>query len=150
MSQAFASWMMPVSLRAATAGHIAREVEVPLVLIVDDDSAVRASLQYLLEADGHVVLSAANSDDARTLYDVHRPDIVITDLVMPGKEGIETIIAIRRRGIATKILAMTGSDPADRPTYLDAAHKLGADAVVRKPFRAGELKTLVDGLLAPA
>jgi CheY-like chemotaxis protein len=121
-----------------------------LILLVDDNDELRRTVGRMLASSGHDVIEAGDGAEALRLLERARPALVVTDLVMPGKEGIETIIDIRKRGIATKILAMTGSDPADQPTYLDAASKLGADAVLRKPFRAAELKTIVDRLLGDA
>ncbi|HXQ53540.1 MAG TPA: response regulator [Stellaceae bacterium] len=118
-----------------------------LILLVDDNAELRRTVGRMLTASGHEVLEAGNGNEAMRHLEGAAPALVITDLIMPGKEGIETIIDIRRRGIVTKILAMTGSDPADKGIYLDAASKLGADAVLRKPFRAAELKAIVDRLL---
>lgn len=118
-----------------------------LILLVDDNAELRRTVGRMLSSSGHDVLEAGDGAEALRVLEGTHPALVVTDLVMPGKEGIETIIDIRRRGIATKILAMTGSDPADQPIYLDAASKLGADAVLRKPFRAAELKVIVDQLL---
>lgn len=121
-----------------------------LILLVDDNPDLRRTIRRMLVASGHEVLEAGDGNETLRLLDGAHPALVITDIVMPEKEGMETIMDIRRRGIAMKILAMTGSDPADHTTYLDAALKLGADEVLRKPFRAGELNALVDRLLGDA
>lgn len=121
-----------------------------LILVADDNESLRRVVKRLLVGAGHDVLEAADGNETLRLLDGAAPALVITDLVMPGKEGIETIIDIRRRGIAIKILAMTGSDPADNSIYLDAARKLGADDVLHKPFRAAELVEAVERLLDPA
>jgi DNA-binding response OmpR family regulator len=129
------------------ARHVAREVEVSLILIVDDDAAVRASLQYLLEADGHEVLPAGNSADARVLYDTRRPHIVITDLVMPGKAGTELIAELRAAAPALRIIAMSGGGRTGTDDVLQVARARGADAVVEKPFEADMLLDLVQRMV---
>ena len=121
-----------------------------LILLADDNPQLRQSVRRMLAAAGHDVIEAGNGNETMRLFDREHPALVITDLIMPEKEGIETILDIRRRGIATKIVAMSGIDPSDTPVYLDAAQKLGADAVLQKPFRAAELNAVVDRLLGAA
>lgn len=109
------------------------------IVVGDDDPAVRASLQSRLESAGHTVRTAA--DGAAVLSEVRErlPDLVITDIVMPGKEGIETIMELRKHHPALKILAISGGGRAGRVGYLGAAADLGADAVLAKPFTTRQL-----------
>jgi CheY-like chemotaxis protein len=122
-------------------------IAMALVLLVDDNSEVRRSVHRILAVAGHDVLEAGDGSEALDLLRQHHPDLVITDLVMPNKDGIETILEIRREHLAVKILAITGGDPLGGPIYLAAAAKLGADAVMRKPLRVTEFQALVDQLL---
>src|SRR3546814_15869564 len=84
------------------------------------------------------VREAGDGDEARRMYRLAPADVVVTDIVMPNKEGIETIFELRRSAPRVKIIAMSGRDTVD---FLDMARKLGADHVLRKPF---EMRTLVD------
>lgn len=114
------------------------------LLIVDDQDMVRQTLRLALEAQGHDVRVAWDGEEALRLYREAPADIVVTDLVMPNKEGIETICELRRWAPDAKIIAMSGSGWVD---FLDIALKLGADHVLRKPFDMRKLVALVDRCL---
>lgn len=118
-----------------------------LVLIIDDASTVRELIRRMLLGAQHSVIEAADGEVGLALFQEQQPALVITDLLMPKKEGIETIQEIRRQGRDTKIIAMSGSTGPGRELYLDAAKKLGADAVLAKPFHAEKLLEVVNGLL---
>jgi CheY-like chemotaxis protein len=118
-----------------------------LVLLVDDNCELRRSVHRILAVSGHDVIEAGDGDEALGLLRRHHPDLIITDVIMPKKDGIETIIEIRREGLPVKILAITGGDCVGGPIYLAAAAKLGADAVMRKPLRVTEFQALIDQLL---
>lgn len=117
-----------------------------LVLIIDDASTVRELIRRMLGAE-HSVIEAEDGEAGLALFQERQPQLVITDLLMPKKEGIETIQEIRRQGREAKIIAMSGSTGPGRELYLDAARKLGADAVLTKPFNAAKLLEIVNGLL---
>jgi DNA-binding response OmpR family regulator len=74
-------------------------------------------------------------------------DIVVTDIVMPEQEGIETILTLRKDGLATPILAMSGGGALDNTFYLRSARALGADDTIAKPFTAGDLLSKVTRLI---
>ncbi len=112
-------------------GGEVRERPVRRVLIVDDDAQVRSFLATLLEADGYSVLQASNGREAQARCNETAFDLVITDLVMPEQEGLETIHAIRKKWPQTRVVAISG---AFGGAYLELAKKLGADALFRKPF----------------
>ena len=114
------------------------------VLIVDDQDMVRQTLRLALESEGLDVREAADGVEALRLYRTSPADVVVTDIVMPNKEGIETIFELRRSAPRVKIIAMSGRDTAD---FLDMARKLGADHVLRKPFEMRTLIALVRGCL---
>jgi len=120
---------------------------VALILLIDDHAALRQTLRRILLGEGHEVLEAANGRVGMTLFERHNPTLVITDILMPDQDGIETILDMRRRDAGAKIIAMSGGEAVRQDLYLDAARKLGADEVVRKPFRADEIVALVDRLL---
>lgn len=114
------------------------------ILIVDDQDMVRRTLRNALEAEGLEVREAGDGDEALRLYRMAPADVVVTDIVMPNKEGIETIFELRRASTRVKIIAMSGRDTAD---FLDMARKLGADHVLRKPFEMRILVGLVKDCL---
>jgi CheY-like chemotaxis protein len=121
-----------------------------LILVIDDAATVRQLVGRILVAAKHSVIEAQDGDVGVALFQQHRPSLVITDLFMPNKEGIETIQEIRRLSPGTKIIAMSASTSATGKLYLGAAKKLGADAVLAKPFEPAELLELVDRLIAKA
>lgn len=119
-----------------------------VILVIDDAATVRSLVGSILSAARHTVLEAQDGDVGVALFQQRRPALVITDLFMPNKEGIETIQEIRRLSHETKIIAMSASTTATGKLYLGAAKKLGADAILAKPFQPAELLELVDRLLA--
>jgi CheY-like chemotaxis protein len=114
------------------------------VLIIDDDSAVRKMLRVMLEGSGYQISEAENGLAALNHPDLASFDLVITDLIMPEQEGIETIREIRNKFPGKKILAMSGFYGAQ---YLEAARMLGANATLAKPFRQNQLLQEIERLL---
>jgi CheY-like chemotaxis protein len=121
-----------------------------LILVIDDAATVRQVVGRILVEAKYSVIEAQDGDIGVSLFQRHRPSLVITDLFMPNKEGIETIQEIRRLSPATKIIAMSASTSATGKLYLGAARKLGADAVLAKPFAPAELLEIVGRLIARA
>lgn len=117
------------------------------VLIIDDDARITRLMTRALAGAGHHVIEAADGRKGVERFREHHPDLVITDLVMPGQEGIETILELRREATVTGIIAVSGGGLGQGLTYLDLASKLGADAVLPKPFRVTELVKVVDQVL---
>ena len=110
------------------------------VLIVDDNPDMRAALQRLLAHLGYEVASAADGNQALSLHRERPAAIVITDIFMPGKEGMETIAAFKHEWPWVRVIAMSGGGDVARGSYLDAARQVGADAVLQKPFSLQSLK----------
>jgi CheY-like chemotaxis protein len=117
------------------------------ILVIDDDTAVRRVLVRSLAAEGHEVLEAENGSSGLARFRERAPALVITDIVMPQTEGIETIREIRRAAPQVKILAISGSSFPSSGHYLDVAKKLGADATLMKPIRPAELRDVVAALI---
>jgi CheY-like chemotaxis protein len=115
-----------------------------LILVIDDTATMRQLVRRMLERATHTVLEAEDGEAGLSVLQRQGPDLVITDLIMPKMEGIETIQQIKRSSPGTKIIAMSGSDELN----LDAARKLGADAALAKPFGTAALLATVDRLLA--
>lgn len=118
------------------------------LLLVEDDVQVRAMLGETLRQEAHQVLEARNGDEALSLFEAERPDLVITDIIMPGKDGVETIHALRRRHAAARIIAISGgSANIGGEHLLRTAESLGADRSFAKPVDVGSLLEAVDELL---
>lgn len=118
-----------------------------LILIIDDDDALRATMRKILERAGHEVRDAADGDRGLKIFREEGPDLVITDIIMPEKEGIETIQELREEDPELPILAVSGGGRADPSEPLTDAMLLGADETLAKPFGVDELREMVERLL---
>lgn len=114
------------------------------ILIIDDDRQMRRLLMRILAGAGHAVRAAENGRDGIALFAQRRADAVITDIVMPQMEGIETIRTLRRDHPTLPIIAISGGSD---PIYLRAASALGATGVLRKPFSPQSLLDLLGTML---
>jgi len=118
------------------------------ILIVDDEEQVRSMLRTTLERVGCAVIEAANGNDALTLHQQTPADIIILDLLMPEKEGIETLLELRRQSSRVKIVAISGGGVVAPQQYLVTAARFGADRVFAKPVNRSELLIALKELLA--
>ena len=119
------------------------------ILVIDDDRAVRMCILGNLEAAGYTVFEADNGNTGIAIFRSNPVDLVIVDLFMPEKEGIETIIELRKGFPDLKILAISGGIPGYGPDhFLNIAQKLGADGALDKPFTMQHLLSVVGDLLA--
>lgn len=117
------------------------------ILIIDDDDLLRGVLSKALVHGGHHVVQAADGRQGVDLARVTPVDIVITDLIMPVQEGVETIVTLRREMPALPIIAMSGG-ASHSGLYLEIAEKIGARRVLGKPFTPKQLLEAVDEVLA--
>jgi DNA-binding response OmpR family regulator len=117
------------------------------ILVIDDDPAICRLITRTLAGSGHDVIEAHDGEEGLNLFRAQPPDLVVTDILMPKQEGIMTIIEMRREAPSLAIIAMSGSGQFNGMNYLDYARKLGAGAMLPKPFRPAELKALVDKML---
>ena len=117
----------------------------PQILLIDDDVTFRSIAAATLRQAGHSVTEANDGRKGIAQFCANRADLVITDLVMPEKEGLETIMELRSRFPGVKIIAMSGS--IHSPDYLLVAGKLGAKRTLAKPFTAKDLLGAVDAIL---
>ncbi|HUP03361.1 MAG TPA: response regulator [Bryobacteraceae bacterium] len=115
------------------------------ILVADDDDGVRGFLRTVLERAGYQTLMAANGREAFRLAIAWEADLVITDLVMPEQEGIETIRALRRIAPALGIIAMSG---AFEGQFLEVARRMGAHAALPKPVSVVMLLRQVEEVLS--
>ncbi len=121
-----------------------------LILIVDDEELVRAALVLLLERDGHEVREANNGVEALAHIRKRLPDLVVTDIVMPDKDGFETVRDIRHLAPTLKIIAMSGGAPIGSRDILQSATNLGADETFAKPIDRDTFLSSVSRLLSEA
>jgi DNA-binding response OmpR family regulator len=113
------------------------------ILIIDDNESIRALLRQALEQAGHETVDASDGKVGVRLFSLTPFDLVITDIVMPEQEGIESIRKIRAQDRTTPIFAISGSG-AGASTYLETASILGATRTFGKPFRLSVLLAAVN------
>lgn len=115
----------------------------PSVLVIDDDETIRVLLRAILEREGYRVVDAPDGAKGIRRYEESPTDLVITDLIMPGKEGIETIRDLRKEFPHVKIIAVSGGGRIGPESYLKMAKGVGALRTLSKPFdRLVLLKTI--------
>jgi CheY-like chemotaxis protein len=114
------------------------------ILIVDDEKSIRDVLIAFFVEQGYDVITASDGREGIAKFQSHPTDLVITDIVMPRVEGIETIRKIRKQSNTVKIIAMTGYVDS----YLKDALLLGADDSINKPFNTEDLMAVVDRVTA--
>lgn len=117
------------------------------ILVVEDDDSFRRMLREMLEVAGHLVSEAENGDVGLAVYKKEPADLVVLDIFMPGKEGIETIIELRHHDPQAKVLAISGGGRHGHLQYLDQALQLGAQRRLAKPFSRDDFLQTVEELL---
>jgi len=122
---------------------------VATVLVVDDDSLVRAAARATLERFNLVVREAADGEAALRSLAAKPVDAVLIDILMPHKEGLETILEIKRSYPDVKVYAMSASGRRNGHDFLKVAEKFGAHAVLQKPFTPAQLLALFGAETAP-
>ncbi len=119
------------------------------ILLVDDDVLVRDSITFALEDAGHSVVPAANGNEGLAALQREDFDLVVLDILMPEREGIETIREIRKTWTTLPVLAMSGGDKTGWTDFLRMASILGATDTLAKPFTASELVARIARLIGP-
>lgn len=117
------------------------------ILIIEDDAEVRELLKTLLSRAGYDISVASNGMEGIHSFRTDPTDLIITDLVMPKKEGLETIVDLLREFPDLKIIAISGGGLDGQNNYLNAARLCGATLTFRKPFKNQEIIDAVNGLL---
>lgn len=119
------------------------------ILLVDDDELLRNVLALTLRKMGHAVSEARNGREAVERCAEFLPDLLLTDLIMPEQEGLETITTIRLRHPTVKVIAMSGGGRGDATDYLNIARLLGADRTLQKPFTQEAMAQAIADVGAP-
>jgi DNA-binding response OmpR family regulator len=120
------------------------------ILVIDDDDLVRKTIARILRSKDHEVLTAEDGRSGIRVFRAEQPDLVITDLIMPEQEGIETIREICRMAPDTKIMAISGGARFGNVDFLGMAAQLGASEILSKPFDPAALLAGIGRLLGPA
>ena len=118
------------------------------ILLADDDAQVRKMLKITLERAGHEVVEAADGNQAVQVYDPETIDVVVTDIVMPEKEGIETIMELKTINPEVQIIAISGGGRINPEDYLKWAQRFGVARTFTKPVDREELLATVADLVS--
>lgn len=118
------------------------------ILLIDDDEQVRNMLRMRLSRAGHEVIEAGDGREALEKFRAEPTELIITDIVMPEKEGLEVIMEICRDYPKVNVIAISGGGRIDASSYLDMATKFGAKHVFSKPVDWEKLQKAIDELLA--
>jgi two-component system, chemotaxis family, chemotaxis protein CheY len=118
------------------------------ILLIEDDPDALLAIEILLSHLGYKVETARNGREGLKSFRASMPDLVLTDIIMPDMEGIETIIEMRRLRPEARIVAMSGGGPMNRESLLDMTVKLGATDSLAKPFDDDQLAQVVERSLA--
>jgi DNA-binding response OmpR family regulator len=119
----------------------------PLILVVDDEPAIRDMLDQVLSDAGFAVSTAANGQEASLSIGDRVVDLVLTDILMPQWNGIDLIVELRKRRPGLPVIAMSGGGQLSREDCLKTARRVGAAAVLAKPFTVSQLIATIDLLL---
>ena len=117
------------------------------IIVIDDEESIQVLLRKILERAGHNVEVAPNGKIGLEIQEENPADLIITDLFMPEKEGLETIMDLQRDFPGVKIVAMSGGDRKGNMDFLGMTKKLGAHKTLKKPFTMSDVTEVVDSLL---
>ena len=120
------------------------------ILIIDDEPQIRSMLTLMLERDGYEVVEAPDGVEGIKAYRQHPADLIITDLIMPNKDGIGMIIDLKKEFPDVKIIAMSGGGLNKPDGYLKGAKKLGASCTLTKPIDREEMLQAVRDIIRDA
>ena len=120
------------------------------ILIIDDDNEVRTAFRMALEQAGHEVEEAGDGVRGVEMFRAHPTELIIVDIVMPEKTGLETMAELQREFPFVKFIAVSGGGPSNPYSYLEQAKRSGAQHVFAKPLSLHELVRAVRDTLTPA
>ena len=116
------------------------------IIIIEDDQIIRESLKEILELNSYEVIAMDSGIDLMKKIHKFKPDILITDIIMPDMDGIEIIIEAKKTLPDIKLIAISGGGMIDSGSYLDTAKSLGADLTLKKPFAPDQLISAIKNL----
>lgn len=119
------------------------------ILVIDDDERMRRLMERTLSQGGYEVLVATDGETGLRLFRKEKPELVITDIIMPRQEGLGTLMMMRRERPDIRVIAVSGGGRVGNFDVLEAATNLGADDVIAKPFRLEELLDCVHRVAMP-
>jgi DNA-binding response OmpR family regulator len=114
------------------------------ILVVDDEPLILEMCKEALQDAGYAVLTAPSASAALALMRAQRVDAVLLDIIMPDKDGLETLLEIKRADPTLAVYVMSGGGRAKRNDFLQAAVKFGADGALKKPFSPSEMLMLLE------
>ncbi|MBU0469136.1 MAG: response regulator [Candidatus Omnitrophica bacterium] len=117
------------------------------ILLIEDNEVMRETLKELLERNSYEVLAASDGEEGTKLYNKFLPDLVITDLIMPNKGGLRTIVDLKQQTPSLKIIAISGGGTLEAEQYLNASKFLKADKTLKKPFSNEQLLERIKELI---
>jgi DNA-binding NtrC family response regulator len=120
------------------------------ILVIDDDRQMRLMLEAMLKSAGYEVRVIEDGVLAQAAVREFKPDLVVTDLFMPEKEGLQTITELRREAPKLKLMAISGGTPLSSMDFLAVAKKMGAHKTLAKPFARQDMLTAVAELIGAA
>lgn len=119
------------------------------ILIIDDEESALDLLRRILEQEGHEVAAARNGQEGVEIFRRQQFDLVVTDMVMPVKDGLKTILELRRVDPAIPLIAISGGGAIAKERYLNVAGYIEGVCTLPKPFSRVELLSAIDKLLNP-
>ncbi|MDO8605839.1 MAG: response regulator [Phaeospirillum sp.] len=120
----------------------------PNILVVDDETSMRKVVRRTLEDAGYCVFEAADGVEAGTIAMTATIDLVITDVIMPNRDGVETLIRLRESNPGIRVIVMTGGGRSRNLELLGVAQQVGAASTLAKPFRKSQLLAAVGECLS--
>ena len=117
------------------------------ILVIDDDTTARTVIVEMLTENGHQTVEARDGGEGLELFNEGKFDIVITDIIMPNVEGIETIIKLKKMRPAVNIIAVSGGGRISAVNHLSLAEKFDVNKTLAKPFKKDDLLKAVDEIL---
>ena len=118
------------------------------ILVVDDEPMLRRTLRAILEKAGHTVAEAGDGQQALKIFSANKPDLVLTDIIMPDREGVETIGELRQLDAQVPIIAMSGGGSTGGDLFLTLAIQVGATRTLAKPIRQTDLLEAIAACLS--
>jgi DNA-binding response OmpR family regulator len=120
------------------------------ILVIDDEQSSVDLMKLILKRDGHEVKTAWDGEQGTKIFDQEEFDLVITDILMPNKDGVKTIQHIRKKNKTLPVIAVSGGGSKGMMDYLAIAEMVGATATMAKPFEQMALRGLVRSCLKPS